>query len=369
MATSICRGRFCSKRPVSCSIAPREQLETALPLLLADRDVFIEERDGEEAVYLAALGGSEIASARRLARLIQTDDDRLAIFQSIDWVAAFNWLVENRRIPRLAEHQVTAVRMALTNRVMVLTGGPGTGKSTTIRSIVALARAKRARVILAAPTGRAAKRLNELTGHPARTIHRLLKLQPGGSAAFDENNPLEADLIVVDESSMLDVYLFNTLTKAIPFGCHLLLVGDADQLPSVGPGNVLRDLIASDVMPVVRLEAIFRQAEASAIVRNAHRINRGEMPQTGRDIRDFAVVRLPDGPEAGEEASLQIQDLVQRRLPQAYGIAPDQIQVLCPMNGGPAGTRRLERGTAGSTEPAAAGKDRAANGWASIPRR
>lgn len=333
-----------------------EQLEAAMPRLLSDRDVFVEEQDGETLVYLAQLGGSEIASARRLARLIRAQADRHALFRSIDWDAAFRWLEEVRGVPALEERQVEAVRTALTNRVTILTGGPGTGKSTTVRSIVTLSRAKRARVILAAPTGRAAKRLSELTSHPAKTIHRLLKLQPGGSAAFDEDNPLDADLIVVDETSMLDVYLFNTLVKAIPPGAHLLLVGDADQLPSVGPGNVLHDLIASETVPVVRLEAVFRQAEESAIVRNAHRINRGEMPQTGRDIREFAVVRVADSVDAAEEAARLIQDLVQRRLPSAYGMAPEQIQVLCPMNGGAAGTRRLNEALQEALNPLPPGK-------------
>ena len=281
--------------------------------------------------------------------------DRLSVFQSVQWDVALQWLSE-RGVPPLEARQIEAVKTALTSRVTVLTGGPGTGKSTTVRSIVTLARAKRARVVLAAPTGRAAKRLNELTGHSAKTIHRLLKLQPGGAAAFDEDNPLDADLVVVDETSMLDVYLFNTLIKAIPPGCHLLLVGDADQLPSVGPGNVLHDLIASEVVPVVRLEAVFRQAEESAIVRNAHRINRGEMPQTGRHVRDFAIVRVPEGPEAGVEAAELIQDLVQRRLPQAYDIPAEQIQVLCPMNGGPAGTRRLNEALQETLNPLASGE-------------
>ncbi len=332
-----------------------DQLESALPRLLDARDVFIEERNGEEAVYLAVLGGSEIAGARRLARLIRSDLDRLATFQSLDWETAFHWLETVRDVPPLAERQIEAVRTALTNRVTVLTGGPGTGKSTTVRSIVTLARAKRAQVILAAPTGRAAKRLSELTDYPAKTIHRLLKLQPGGAAAFDENNPLDADLVVIDESSMLDVYLFNTLVRAVDPGCHLLLVGDADQLPSVGPGNVLGDLIASEVVPVVRLEAVFRQAEESAIVRNAHRINRGEMPQSGRQIREFAVVRVTDGPESGDEASALIQELVKHRLPRAYDISPEQIQVLCPMNGGPAGTRRLNEALQETLNPLASG--------------
>jgi exodeoxyribonuclease V alpha subunit len=327
-----------ARQLLNCTV---EQVDAALPLLLEDRDVFVEIQDDVEAIYLAPLGGSEIGAAQRLARLMRAESDRLRVFQSVDWETAFHWLSQAQGVPELAERQVEAIQLALTSRVTVLTGGPGTGKSTTVRSIVSLARAKRASVILAAPTGRAAKRLSEITGHPASTIHRLLKLQPGGSAAFDENNPLDADLIVIDESSMLDIYLFNTLMRAIAGGSHLLLVGDADQLPSVGPGNVLHDLIESGVVPLVRLEAVFRQAQESAIIRNAHRINRGEMPQTGRQIRDFALVRVGDGADASEVAADLVQDLVRRRLPNAYDMSPEEIQVLCPMNGGPAGTRRL----------------------------
>ncbi len=335
------------------------QIEDALPLLFEARDVFVEVQDDEEAIYLAPLGGSEIGAAQRVARLMESEFDRMKVFQTVDWEVAFRWLADDQGVPPLAERQVDAVKLALTNRVTVLTGGPGTGKSTTVRSIVTLARAKRTSVILAAPTGRAAKRLSEITGHPAKTIHRLLKLQPGGSAAFDEHNPLDADLIVVDETSMLDIYLFNTLMRALPAGGHLLLVGDADQLPSVGPGNVLHDLIESGVVPLVRLDAVFRQAEESAIIRNAHRINHGEMPQTGRQIRDFALLRVADEPNPGETAAELVQDLVKRRLPQAYDLSPDQIQVLCPMNGGPAGTRRLNELLQEALNPLAPGRQEA----------
>ncbi len=318
-----------------------EQANAIVPRLVAERDVFVEERDGIEAVYLASLGGAEIAVARRLVRLHSAPGDRLAAFQNLDWEAAFGWLTGVRGIPALSERQARAVETALTERVTVLTGGPGTGKSTTVHSIVTLAVAKRARVILAAPTGRAAKRMAEITGREAKTIHRLLKLQPGGTAAFNEENPIEADLVVVDEASMLDIALVNALLKAIPQGAHLLLVGDIDQLPSVGPGNVLRDIIDSEVVPVVRLEAIFRQAEESAIIRNAHRINHGEMPHWGRDVRDFVVMRLAEGDAVPEQAADLICDLVRERLPKAYGISSSEIQVLSPMNRGPAGTRRL----------------------------
>jgi exodeoxyribonuclease V alpha subunit len=329
-----------------------EQVETLLPELLSTPDLFAEDLDGVQAIYRADLGGSEIASARRLTRLLNAPVDRLAGFQTVDWAKAFSWLHDTRNVPPLAEAQTEAVTTALTQRVAVLTGGPGTGKSTTVRSIVALARARRHRVILAAPTGRAAKRLAELTGQDARTIHRLLKLQPGGDAVFNEENPLDADLIVIDEASMLDIFLFNTLLKAIPPGAHLLLVGDVDQLPSVGPGNVLGDVIESGVVPTVRLSVVFRQAEQSAIIRNAHRINQGQMPQWGRSIRDFAFARLIEGDDTPDHAAEMIRDLVADRLPRAYDLEPGEIQVLCPMNGGAAGTRRLNETLQEALNPA-----------------
>ncbi|HLI52318.1 MAG TPA: ATP-dependent RecD-like DNA helicase [Thermomicrobiaceae bacterium] len=320
-----------------------DEIELIVPQLDHSGDIFIESDEDGERVYLAPHGGAEIAVARRLIRLWGASEDRLATFQQVSWERAFDWLITARQAPPLAARQVEAVRTALTERVAILTGGPGTGKSTTIRSVVELARAKRARVILAAPTGRAAKRLAELTGQPASTIHRLLKINVGGVAAFNEQQPLDTDLIVVDEASMLDIFLINTLLKAVPPGAHLLLVGDIDQLPSVGPGTVLRDAIESDALPVVRLTDVFRQAEQSAIIRNAHRINRGDMPEWGRQIHDFAVLRLPNDPrvDAPSEAATTICELIERRLPAAYGLRPEEIQVLSPMNGGPAGTRNL----------------------------
>src|SRR5690606_39495944 len=199
---------------------------------------------------------------------------------------AFGWLRERTGVA-LAPEQQEAVRLALTSRVTVLTGGPGCGKSFTVRAIVALAAAKRARVQLVAPTGRAAKRLAELTGHPAATVHRLLQLRPGGEAAFDQDRPLAADLVVVDEASMLDLLLANKLVKAVPPGAHLLFVGDVDQLPSVGAGEVLRDLLApGSPVPSVRLTRVFRQAQQSGVVTNAHRINDGKHPVTD-GMKDF----------------------------------------------------------------------------------
>jgi exodeoxyribonuclease V alpha subunit len=229
--------------------------------------------------------------------------------------------------------------------VAVLTGGPGCGKSFTVRSIVELATAKNATVVLAAPTGRAAKRLAELTGHDASTVHRLLELQPGGDPKYDRDNPLDADLVVVDESSMMDVILANKLVKAIPAGAHLLMVGDVDQLPSVGAGEVLRDLLAAGTIPRVRLTQIFRQAQQSGIVVNAHRINRGQPPQlTGfSDFYWFGCEPPEDsGLHPAEETARLVVDIAARRIPAKFGLDPVRdVQVLTPMHHGPAGAGNL----------------------------
>ena len=214
------------------------------------------------SVWLVPFHRAEVALAAGLLRLLGAPADRLEVFHGVDWTVALDWLRRATGVT-LAPEQQAAVRLALTQRVAVLTGGPGCGKSYTVRAIIALAHAKHAKVVLAAPTGRAAKRLGELAGLEAATLHRLLQLRPGGDAAFDRARPLEADLVVVDEASMLDVLLANKLVKAIPPGAHLLLVGDADQLPSVGAGEVLRDLLAAERLPRVRLTKVFRQAQRS----------------------------------------------------------------------------------------------------------
>ena len=238
--------------------------------------------------------------------------------------------------------------MALTERVAVLTGGPGCGKSYTEHAVVTLARAKRAKVLLAAPTGRAAKRLGELAGLEAATLHRLLQLRPGGDAAFDRDHPLDADLVVVDEASMLDVLLANKLVKAIPSGAHLLLVGDVDQLPSVAAGEVLRDLLAAERLPRVRLTRVFRQAQHSGVVTNAHRINAGQLPVT-RGLDDFFLFAEEDP----ERTADRVVDVVANRLPRRFGLDPvREVQVLCPMHRGPAGAGVLnERLQAALTPP------------------
>jgi exodeoxyribonuclease V alpha subunit len=285
-----------------------------------------------QAIYLVPFYRAEVSLANGLLRLLRATPDRLSAFQDVNWEAALGWL-SGVTGATLAPEQVEAVQLALTRKVAILTGGPGCGKSFTVRSIVALARAKKARIILAAPTGRAAKRLEELAGMEASTLHRLLQLRPGGDAAFDREHPLDADLVVVDEASMLDVLLANTLVKAIASGAHLLLVGDVDQLPSVGAGEVLRDALESGAIPSVRLTHIFRQAQQSGVVTNAHRINAGQMPHT-KDLPDFFHFAEED---AERVADLTV-DIVSQRLPKRFGLDPRRdVQVLCPMHRGAAG--------------------------------
>ena len=289
-----------------------------------------------QAVYLPPFFHSERSLATALRRLSSASADRLAAFASADWDKALSWL---RGITgaELAPEQAEAVKLALTRKVAVLTGGPGCGKSFTVRSVVELAKARKAKIVLAAPTGRAAKRLAELTGHEAATIHRLLQLQPGGDPAFDADNPLDADLVVIDESSMVDVILANKIVKAVPTGAHLLLVGDIDQLPSVGAGEVLRDLITAESLPVVRLTRIFRQAQKSGIVVNAHRVNAGRPPELSQ-FGDFFWFNCDDT----EETAPLVADIVARRIPAKFGLDPRRdVQVLCPMHRGPAGAGNL----------------------------
>ena len=254
------------------------------------------------------------------------------VFGAVDWAVVFGWLVERHGL-RLAPEQEAAVRMALTSPVSLLTGGPGTGKTHSLRAVLTLVRAKRLRFALAAPTGRAAKRMEEATGLPAGTLHRVLELRPGGRAGRDQDHPLPADLVVVDEASMLDALLANQLVKALAPGTHLLLVGDPDQLPSVGAGDVLAELLRAGSFPVTRLEHIFRQGAGSGIAVNARRINAGEPPQFGREIRDCFF--LPA--ETPAAAAQLVVDLVARRLPARYGFKPGEVQVLSPMHRGEAG--------------------------------
>lgn len=293
--------------------------------------------DPVRAVYLVPFHRAEISLAGQLLRLLSGPEERLPLFQDVQWDKALSWLA-GRTGADLAPEQQQAVRLALTERVAVLTGGPGCGKSFTVRSVVTLAQAKKAKVVLAAPTGRAAKRLSELTGMEASTVHRLLELKPGGDAAYDKDRPLDADLVVVDEASMLDLLLANKLAKAVPPGAHLLFVGDVDQLPSVGAGEVLRDLLApGSPVPAVRLTRIFRQAQQSGVVTNAHRINSGVPPIT-QGLPDFFL--FPE--EDTEEAGRLTVEVAARRIPAKFGLDPRRdIQVLAPMHRGPAGAGAL----------------------------
>ncbi|MFE3248479.1 ATP-dependent RecD-like DNA helicase [Streptomyces sp. NPDC059209] len=325
------------------------QVDTGLVIdclaeLAAEEEGVVREKvpgpDGGEpvtAVYLVPFHRAELSLSAQLLRLLRAAEDRMPAFHDVVWEKALPWLA-SRTGAELAPEQEAAVRLALTRKVAVLTGGPGCGKSFTVRSIVELARAKKAKVVLAAPTGRAAKRLAELTGAEASTVHRLLELKPGGDAAYDRDRPLDADLVVVDEASMLDLLLANKLVKAVAPGAHLLLVGDVDQLPSVGAGEVLRDLLAEGgPVPQVRLTRIFRQAQQSGVVTNAHRINSGVQPIT-QGLSDFFLFVEDETEEAGK---LTV-DVAARRIPATFGLDPRRdIQVLAPMHRGPAGAGTL----------------------------
>lgn len=289
-----------------------------------------------DCLYLAALWHSERAIARHVGRLLASGP----AWPAIDPDRALPW-VEQRLGLTLAAGQREAVAAALRSKVMVITGGPGVGKTTIVRAILTILGAKGVRMLLCAPTGRAAKRLAESSGSEAKTIHRMLEIDPS-TRAFrrNEENPLECDLLVVDECSMVDVPLAAGLLKAVSSRTAVIFVGDVDQLPSVGPGAVLSDLIGSGAVPVICLTEVFRQAAASWIIRAAHSINAGRMPAfPGRGERGDCYFLPVEEPEALPAA---ITSLVRDRLPRAYGVDPVRdIQVLCPMNRGGAGARAL----------------------------
>ena len=299
----------------------------------------------ERAVYLPALYHSETGLTRQVKRLVEHPTSRLSGLRG-GFVQAP--LLDKGAGGRVATNPLTpqqeqAVNAAVSHKLTILTGGPGTGKTTTLNNLLNLLDATGHTYALASPTGRAAKRMTEATGREARTIHRLLEFKPGEGFGRNENHPIDADLIVIDESSMLDLVLAYNLLRAIGSDSHLLLVGDVDQLPSVGAGDVLRDLIESGVAAVVRLETIFRQAADSLIIRNAHRINRGLMPETTADGADSLpsdfYIFIKEDP--GETADLLV-DIVAKRAPTKFGLDPfDDIQVLAPMYNGLAGVTRL----------------------------
>ncbi len=323
--------------------AEREQLlKTAKELLQADEepitatlDQMIEKEDlviDEDAIFLPPFYYSECGVANKLKRLIDTSSKDL-----------FEEDVNIEKIVRKTgihydDVQVAAIKQAVQSKVMVLTGGPGTGKTTTTIGIIAALQSMGLRILLAAPTGRAAKRMSEATGKEAKTIHRLLEYNPAEGYGRNDENPLDGGALIVDECSMIDVILMNSLLKAIPIDMRLILVGDIDQLPSVGAGNVLRDIIDSERIPVVRLTRIFRQAMTSRIITNAHRINQGLFPDisNGKNT-DFFFIQKEDPSLVAAE----IVNIVKNRIPKAYHISTNDIQVLTPMQRSVVGAANL----------------------------
>ena len=311
-------------------------IEAGLDELLSTEDLRTRTYQSVEYIYLPDLLSAEEDIAARLGQLstfpteppktLETDIRVLEMTQGFEY----------------APLQKEAIRLALSSRVMVLTGGPGTGKTTTVNAILSLYEALYDRVALCAPTGRAAKRLSELTNHSASTIHRLLEVDyTTGSVRFihNEKNLLKYDVIILDEMSMVDVKLFQALLAAARYHCRIIMVGDADQLPSVGPGNILGEILRANVVPTVRLTDIFRQAQQSLIVQNAHRIVEGQMPQKGGPTDDFFMIE-----STGLACQKLVCDLVSTRLPKAYGFDPvKDIQVLCPTKVGPTGSVELNR--------------------------
>jgi exodeoxyribonuclease V alpha subunit len=311
-------------------------IRTALDLELAEGTVIADSLGDTACIFLASLYRAERAIAERLLAL----SCATLPWDSIDADKALPWVAQRISL-ELAPSQNAAVRLALASKVLVITGGPGVGKTTIVNAILRILAAKTVKLLLCAPTGRAAKRLNETTGQEAKTIHRLLEVDPkAGGFKRNVENPLDCDLLVVDETSMVDVLLMHALLKAVPARAALLVVGDVDQLPSVGPGQILADLITSGAVPVVRLTEVFRQAAQSRIITSAHRINHGSMPDLGKPEgdSDFYFVQADDP----DTAVRRIIDLVKTRIPQRFGLDPIRdIQVLCPMNRGGVGARSL----------------------------
>ena len=321
----------------------------ALAEALTSRELDREAIGGHDLVYLPGMRGAEEGVARRMLALVGEPSP----FPNLDLTRAVEWY-EARKERALSPTQRAALGQALESRAFIITGGPGVGKTTLLDALLAIVRAKKLRCLLCAPTGRAAQRLAEATGQEARTIHRLLGFGAGGGGfQHNEEQPLSADLLVVDECSMVDLPLMHALLRALPPRAGLLLVGDVDQLPSVGPGLVLRNLIESERVPTARLTEIFRQAAESRIITNAHRINAGELPDLGppggeSDAADFFFIER----EEPERIAATLAELAATRIPRKWGFDPvREIQVLCPTNRGPVGARQLNAHLQGALNP------------------
>ena len=318
--------------------AEEEPSRAALTNMIQTEEVKME----EEAIYLPPFYFAEVGTANRLLALVEGQEKELFI-RPMDLQA-----LSKETGVEYDEVQLQAIEEAVRSKVMVLTGGPGTGKTTTTQGIIAALKHMGMRILLAAPTGRAAKRMSEATGMEAKTIHRLLEFNPKDGYKRNEENPLEGDALIVDECSMIDIILMNSLMKAVPRSMRVVFVGDIDQLPSVGAGNVLRDLIDSKKIPVVRLTRIFRQAQTSRIVMSAHAINQGRFPDTSNGkATDFFFIQQEDA----EKTAGEIVNLVKNRLPKAYSQKTSQIQVLTPMQRGVVGAANLNMALQNALNP------------------
>ena len=315
------------KAAITLLEADEENIRQAMADMIREEKLMME----QEAIYLPPFYHSECGTAKRLLTLMNASDN--GKHPKFDLKA-----IEKETGIEYDEVQIAAIRQAVDSKVMVLTGGPGTGKTTTTQGIIAALKTAGLQILLAAPTGRAAKRMSEATGMEAKPIHRLLEFNPADGYKRNDENPLEGDALIVDECSMIDIILMNNLMKAIPLGMRLVFVGDIDQLPSVGAGNVLRDIIDSQKIPVIRLTRIFRQAQSSRIVMSAHAINRGAFPDlsNGKDT-DFFFIKNDDA----EQVATNIVQLVKSRLPKAYSMPTNKIQVLTPMQRGVVGASNL----------------------------
>lgn len=325
-------------------IHPNQATDVIFQMVI-QKDLLVKEYGNVNGVYFMPLYRAENNVAGRLAKKIILAKEK-AEEETDSQILEY----EHREGISLGEEQKEAVHLAMSCPVLVITGGPGTGKTTILKCILNLLEQKGERAVLCAPTGRAAKRMEESTGHEAKTIHRLLGYRPGEKFSFeyDEDNPLFTDVLIVDEASMMDIYLMNNLTAAMDESTRMIFVGDMDQLPSVGPGNVLGDLIASRLFSTVYLHKIYRQQEESNIVINAHRINRGLKPYLNQEGKDFFLIRS----KSAEDSLQTIVDLVSRRLPKSYAIDPiGDIQILSPVKKGETGVKHMNEALQESLNP------------------